>query len=354
MRYPGSGGSTRTSPVYPTTHRRPMIPIPLIPTYLLRRITRSHLLALTFICTYGSLAAAEPDFVAAVTATRPIAFYRLNTASGRSEVGATAYSAKGTVTTGPGLFGGASQSVRLNGTDAYILTTQAGGVSSAASVMAWVNLDTLSSQDTHLVYVAGESESGNDLDIQFETDGALRFFTAAGGNATFTPPAGSLVHRRHMIVATLDTASRTRVIYWDGKPAATDQGGGSANKTGIFSIGESTIFRGRYIRGQMEEVALWNRALRAIEVANLYAAPGGSPAITSATPAGGNLFLSSAKVWRRQGSCAAQTRRADRVPVPKLHPAHRIRVPEPSETCLLNGRACVRRRNPRRLPPRSS
>jgi hypothetical protein len=83
--------------------------------------------------------------------------------------------------------------------------------------MAWVNLDTLPFQETHLLYVAGESESGNDLDIQFETDGALRFFTAAGGNATFTPPTGSLVHRWHMIVATLDTASRTRVIYWDGK-----------------------------------------------------------------------------------------------------------------------------------------
>jgi hypothetical protein len=31
-------------------------------------------------------------------------------------------------------------------------------------------------------YVAGISQSGNDFDLQFETDNALRFYTAAGSN----------------------------------------------------------------------------------------------------------------------------------------------------------------------------
>ena len=243
-----------------------------------------------------ALSAAEPDFVAAVAATHPLAFYRLNAAGGNSEAGATTYSAKGAVTTAPGLFGGSSQSVKLNGAGSYILTSQAGGVGRAASIMAWVNLDVQPHQENHFFYVAGESQSSNDFDIQFETDGALKFYTASGGSASFMPPPDSLLHRWHMIVATLDTATRYRAIYWDGKPAAIDQGGGSPNKTGIFSIGESTIFHGRFFKGQIEEVALWNRALRSTEVANLYAAATASSTITSAAPAGANLFPSAAKV----------------------------------------------------------
>ena len=73
-----------------------------------------------------------------------------------------------------------------------------------------------------------------------------------------------------MIVATLDTASKERVLYWDGKLAKADTGGGSANKTGLFSIGESTVFRGRFFNGGIDEVALWDRALTGAEVAKLY------------------------------------------------------------------------------------
>ena len=75
-----------------------------------------------------------------------------------------------------------------------------------------------------------------------------------------------------MIVATLDTASQTRVIYWDGKQVATDKGGGEAHKTGVFSIGDSTVFAGRFFKGGIDEVALWDRALKAAEVAAIYAA----------------------------------------------------------------------------------
>jgi Concanavalin A-like lectin/glucanases superfamily len=262
---------------------------------------RRLILALSCISTYDALTAGESDFVAAVTATRPVAFYRLIATSGKSEAGTTAYDPNGAVGIArPGLFGDTSRSVKLNGTNAYIVTTQAGGVATAGSIMAWVNLDSLPSQDHRTFYVAGESEGSNDFDIQFEDDNALRFYTAHGGRASFAPPTDSLLHRWHMIVVTLDTASHARAIYWDGQLAASDQGGGSPNKTAVFSIGESTVFRGRYLKGQIEEVALWNRALRANEVANLYTAATSSGALTPAAPAaapsGAGQFPSTAKV----------------------------------------------------------
>jgi len=248
------------------------------------------------------LVAAEPDFVTTVATYRPIAFYRLTAASGNSEVGPTTYQARGGVTVAaPGVFGGNSRAVKLNGRDAYVVSTQSGGIAGAASIMAWVNLDSLPSDAGHIFYVAGESQGGNDFDIQFETDNAIRFFTASNGSIQYKPAPGDMVHRWHMIVATLDTRTQARALYWDGKPAATDTGGGKPNKISVFSVGESTVFRGRYLNGSVEEVALWNRAVSAAEVAAIYAAAtsSGGPAVTSAATGGsqgGTLFPNTAKV----------------------------------------------------------
>ena len=119
--------------------------------------------------------------------------------------------------------------------------------------------------------------------------------------ANYTPTAAGLVHRWHMIVATLDTRTQVRALYWDGKPAAKDNGGGKPNKTSVFSIGESTVFRGRYLNGSVEEVALWNRAISATEVAAIYAAATGSggsaaPSAGTAGSQGSALFPNTAKV----------------------------------------------------------
>jgi hypothetical protein len=254
--------------------------------------------------------AAESDFVSAVKSTQPIAYYRLTAVSGKSEVGSTTYQPQGGVSTAsPSIFGPNSQAVKLNGSDAYILSSQAGGIGAAASIMTWVRLDTLPSAARHIFYVAGESESGNDLDIQFEDDDQIKFYTASGGHIEYKPAASDLVHKWHMIVATLDTRTQTRALYWDGKLVVNDRGGGKPGKSGAFSVGESTVFRGRYLNGSVEEAALWNRALSASEVTAIYAAAGsaagpgagkpGGPAASSAAPSGSQgsaPFPTSAKV----------------------------------------------------------
>jgi hypothetical protein len=229
---------------------------------------------------------AQTPFSTAVAATHPIAYYPLSTTSGHSMAGTSSYSPKGGVTVespGAGIVGakGAASSANskdsylsFNGKDGYVLTTQKGGVGESASLMTWVNLAALPSKDQHFLYVAGESEYGNDLDLQFETDDMLKFFTAAGGHVEYRPPADSLLHQWHMIVVTLDTATRTRAIYWDGKLVAHDQGGGKAGKTAALSIGASTVFGGRWFDGGIEQVALWNRALKSTEVSALYTASG--------------------------------------------------------------------------------
>jgi len=221
------------------------------------------------------LYALQADFASAVVETHPIAYYRLDTPSGNSRVGVSTYAAKGGVTagsSGPGTAGASGNAVQLDGGSGYLLSTQKGGVGQSASIMAWVNLSELPSKAGHDFYVAGESEYGNDLDLQFETDNQLKFFTAAGGHLTFIPPLASLLNQWHMIVVTMDLASRTRALYWDGVLVAHDAGGGEAGKKAAFSIGASTVFSGRWFKGGLAEVALWDHSLNAAQVTAIYSA----------------------------------------------------------------------------------
>lgn len=237
------------------------------------------------------------DFATAVSSTHPIAYFRLDSASGKSEVGAATYQAQGGAGSeqpGPPVGLANNHFVKLNGRDGWVKTTQAGGVGLAASIMAWVNLESLPSMEHRIFYVAGESENGNDLDIQFEPDNVLRFFTASGGNVSYAPPAATLVNHWHMIVVTMDAAAQSRVIFWDGKQVAADRGGGRANKTAPLSMGASTVFSGRYFKGGIAEVALWNHALTAKDVAAIYAAA--SSTGSAGAPTGTGPFASTAKV----------------------------------------------------------
>lgn len=261
-----------------------------------KRLIHTALAALALIAAIP--AQAQDGFSTAVLATHPAAYYRLDAPSGKSLAGTTTWKSSGGVTTSsPGAPSGnpAMKSVVLNGKDAYIVTTQMGGVGEAATIMAWVNLAALPSTENRILYVAGESQSGNDLDLQFEGDNALRFFTASGGSLTYKPAPATLLNTWHLIVATLDTATHTRAIYWDGKPVASDKGGGIAGKTSAFTVGESIVFTGRFFKGSIAEAGLWSRALKPAEVAAIYAAAGSASASAAASPTTGP-FATTAKV----------------------------------------------------------
>ncbi len=226
-------------------------------------------------CRQKSATEANPKsgIVADLKSTNPLAYYRLESTTGSSEVGASGYKSMGGVTSsGAGAAIGAADNkcALLNGKDGWISTTQTGGITTAGSMMAWVNLAALPAEARHFFYVAGESQVGNDFDLQFETDNALKFYTSAGSHLTYIPDPKSLVNQWHMIVVTMDVTSRNRALYWDGQQVATDQEPGSPNKTAPFSIGASTVFGGRFFSGSIDEVALWNRSLSAAEVAAIY------------------------------------------------------------------------------------
>jgi hypothetical protein len=241
---------------------------------MIRRI----ICVLAFVCISTTTASATMgakrfDFVPTVTATHPLAFFRFEGLTGTSAVGTATYkSVAGVSATAVGAPIGVhgNHALMFNGVDGYVDTTHLGGIGSAGSMMAWVKLEKLPADLGHIDYLCGESQSGNDFDLQFESDNRLHFYTAAGSNVSYLPDSTTLIDAWHMIVVTVDFAKGARAIYWDGKLVASDNGGGNQDKTTEFSVGASKVFSGRYFDGGIDEVAIWNRALSASEVATIY------------------------------------------------------------------------------------
>ena len=160
------------------------------------------------------------DIAAAVKATSPLAYYRLDSASGKSQTGNSTYQFTGGATNdSPGPVSGpaGNRFAMLNGKDGWVKTTETGGIGKTASIMAWVNLEKLPKEEDHILYVAGESESGNDLDLQFEQDNKIKFFTSGGSEIEYAPDTATLAKHWHMIVATMDAAAPSKALFWDGK-----------------------------------------------------------------------------------------------------------------------------------------
>ena len=63
----------------------------------------------------------------------------------------------------------------LDGATGTVTTSLSGGTTTAGSIMAWVKLGALPSAGGATYYVAGESTSGNDFDLQFTSDNCVAF-----------------------------------------------------------------------------------------------------------------------------------------------------------------------------------
>jgi len=213
-----------------------------------------------------------PDFCVVIKSTNPLAYYRLELENGDSEAGTSRFKTDGGVSQAVGAPIGASDNncAIFDGTSGSIISTQNGGIDEAGSLMAWVNLSQLPSHARHILYIAGESENGNDFDLQFETDNTLKFYTDAGSFTRYKPDPALLVDNWHLIVATMDQATKNRTIYWDGVAVAIDHAENLPNKTAPFTIGASSVWSGRFFAGGIDEVALWNRALTGREVLAIY------------------------------------------------------------------------------------
>ncbi|MFT3977760.1 MAG: PEPxxWA-CTERM sorting domain-containing protein [Sphingomonas bacterium] len=235
---------------------------------------------------FGVLAAtpaAAQTYQQAVQATNPEAYFRLTDPAAGSTTGGYSTTYQGSVATGagaplasdPGNTGAVFDGVNSDN-PGMISTSLSGGISGSGTILAWVNLAALPSTTGTIQYVAGESQGGNDFDLQFGSDNVLRFYTGGGENTAFTADPATLVGQWHLIAATYDSTlggNSFRDIYWDGALGADYTGAvNGASKSSPFTIGYSSAFGGREFDGSIDEVAVYDRALGASDISSIYAA----------------------------------------------------------------------------------
>lgn len=207
------------------------------------------------------------------------AYYPFSTASGSNSVvngytgtfvGSAAVGAAGT---GPAIVDHPGNTpVALNGNASYVNTNLVGGINSAGSIVGWFNLSALPSTVGHIETIAGQSQSGNDFDLQIEGN-TVRFYTD-GGSYTAGPTLTAADLNQWIFVAATFTSATDRNVYiGEGGTltAFSSVPGGHGTGSGTFAIGESDVFTGRYFNGAIDEVAVYNTDLTAGQVSAIYA-----------------------------------------------------------------------------------
>jgi hypothetical protein len=160
----------------------------------------------------------------------------------------------------------------VDGNGDLVQTSLVGQVDTQGSIVGWFNLSALPSTTGRIYAVAGESQAANDFDIGILTDDRLRFYTD-NGSSTDAPTAFTAadLNQWHFVAATF-VANQTngRTLYLDGVQVAQSTPGGHALGMGQFDMGASAFFSGRFFQGQLDEFAVYNRALTSAEVTTIY------------------------------------------------------------------------------------
>lgn len=251
----------------------------------MRRATAS-LAALAAATLIAAAPPARADFVSTVLATNPLDFWTLDSTGANSLGIGTDYSSwqngVGLGSAGSGLPQQQYAAVIPGQNVAfppYISTGLSGDIPGSGTIMAWINLAALPSTAGSTFYIAGESQVGNDFDLQMETDNQIKLYTGSGENTAFAPSTTNLVGSWHQIVATYaGGAPGFRDIYWDGVLVANYLGGvNEASKISAFNIGYSTVFGGRDFDGMIADVGVWNTPLTGDQVSAIYDAANGAP-----------------------------------------------------------------------------
>lgn len=138
----------------------------------------------------------------------------------------------------------------------------------AATLLAWVRWDQLPSAVGRITSIIGKSGVGRDLDLQAQQDDHLYFYVAAGTHVTSTT---QIEAGRWYFLAATYTANDQLNLYIDGVLDATVAIPGvtrSENGQGV-ELGANSVFGGRYLPGQIDQSAIFDKALTASQIAAL-------------------------------------------------------------------------------------
>jgi Concanavalin A-like lectin/glucanases superfamily/PEP-CTERM motif len=256
---------------------------------------------------------AHADIVSYAQSTNPLAFFPLQSSGQGSVVGGyttTYQNGAGTVLSGGGPQANAASFNGVNsGTPQYISTSLSGGIAGSGSLSAFINL---TGPTGSIEYIAGESQDGNDFDLQLipvnSTTTDLCFYTQSGSDTCAALAYSALEGKWNMVTATDNATTGVQDVYVNGVLVATATNGSNSAKVDSFNIGYTPTFGGRDFEGDISDVGIWDYALSSDQVLGLYDSVSTLPP-GSATPEPSSLVLLSSGMLGLAGAVRRRFKR---------------------------------------------
>jgi hypothetical protein len=175
--------------------------------------------------------------------------------------------------------GKVGQALGLNGTSGYVGVPDSNSLTPSTAnltVSSWVNLTTIpASGAPGIVSKRISAGVGDEYNLFYWIGGTngTGFYARINGDQTggtyayytITPPIGTWIH-----ITTVYNGASIK-LYYNGQPAGTNgtKTGTITNSTGLLNIGALQPGSG-FFNGKIDEVRIYNRALSAAEVGQLY------------------------------------------------------------------------------------
>jgi hypothetical protein len=155
----------------------------------------------------------------------------------------------------------------FNGSSSYISAANILDTSSAFSYSFWINPSTISSLD----YVIGHQQAGSPYaGISLLGSGSNKLFLSiSGGTAQDMTPSLSLNTWSHIVLTHDGSGNYVCYTNNNGSPISYS-GATSNNSSNPFRLGFSSVSGWGYFEGKIDQVRIFNKALDAGEVTQLY------------------------------------------------------------------------------------
>ncbi|MCA9063465.1 MAG: hypothetical protein KDA96_10410, partial [Planctomycetaceae bacterium] len=176
------------------------------------------------------------------------------------------------VTYTTGVTGTANSAFSLDGVDDYITVADSASLDTTAAVTldAWVKLDTLPASFASVVQKTGGSLRNYYLGINNAGGLHLSYYNASAANVNINDLTSPItLNQWNHIAGVIDTVAGVMRVYLNGQEVASQATNGSlvANNE-LVQLGSTTF------DGALDEVGIYNRALTAAEIADIYNAAG--------------------------------------------------------------------------------
>lgn len=206
----------------------------------------------------------------------------------------------GAPTFGTGLYVGSTSSLQLNGTSqSMLLPAPADFVrnASGATLIAWVRPDNITGTRTIIALNNGDTASGGGLGsgravLQIASNQFRALGRIGDGGSSVTLLGGSpVIGNTYMVAGVFDYAAGGLRLYVNGNQVATSSPAWAANVPDTANlaahIGANAIGAAEFWAGGIDGARIYNTALTATDILNIYAAETPAPPVPGDTNGNG-------------------------------------------------------------------